>query len=212
MKEEQEFKNRMTKIEKIKMILPILWSSYEHMFEVRRTATQNNINFLLIIVSFLPVICLTLYIYLKSSLFLIPAAFQIIALLILLKSFFIKGWMIPWLKLKETLKELDDDTFESDLFAALKAFENDTGIYLEIVKPIINRALFLLISSIFLIVLAFLFMFLNGSILLYIVTILLLIVFVLLCFFYKEMPTFNFTNEYTNCKNDIERWLKDEKE
>ncbi len=202
----------MTKIEKIKMILPILWSSYEHMFESRRTATQNNINFLLIIVSFLPVICLTLYTYLKSSLFLIPAAFQVIALLILLKSFFIKKQMIPWLKLKETLEELDDDTFESNLFAALKALENETGIYLKIVEPIINRALFLLISSIFLIVLAFLFVFLNGSISLYIGTILLLIVFVLLYFFYKEMPSFNFTNEYTNCKNDIERWLKDEKE
>lgn len=200
-----------SKTTKIKEILPILWSSYEHMFAARQTAAQNNIYFLLIIVSFLPVICLTLYTYFKSPLFLIPALFQVTALLILLKSFFIKGQLVPWLELKKTLKQLDDDTFENDLFAILKAAENDTFIYLKILKPIINRALYLLISSIFLIVLAFLFMFLNGSISLYIVTVLLLIVFVLLYFFYKEMPEFNITKDYMNFKNDIESWLQDEK-
>lgn len=211
MTEEQEHNNKITKIEKIKKLLPILWSSYEHMFEARKTGIQNNINFLLIIVSFLPVICLTLYIYFKSPLFLIPTLFQVVALLILLKSFFIKGQMLPWLELEETLKQLDSDTFEIDLFATLKAAENDTFIYLKILKTIIKRALFLLILSIFIVVLALLFMFLNGSNSFYIVTVLLFIVAVLLYFFYKEMPKFNIKNDYMNFKNDIEMWLKDEK-
>ena len=208
MKEEQELKNRITKIEKIKKILPILWSSYEHMFEARKTGTQSNINFLLIIVSFLPVICLTLYTHFESPLFLVPTLFQVAALLILLKSFFIKGQMIPWLESKDTLKQLDDDTFEIHLFAILKATENDTYKYLQMLTTIIKRALFLLIFSIFLIVLAFLFMFLSGSISLYLVIVLLLIVFVLLYFFYKEVPKSNFNNDCEDFKSNIEKWLK----
>ena len=209
MKEEQECKNRITKIEKIKMIIPILWISYEHMSEVRRTRPQNNINFLLIVVSFLPVICLTLYIHFKSPLFLIPILFQVASLLILLKSFFIKGQMIPWLKLKKTLKLLADDTLEIDLFAILKAAESDTGTYLKLLDTIIKRALFGLILSVFLIALASLFTFLNGSFSLYVGTALLLILFVLLYFFYNEIPTSDFKNNYERYKIDIEKWLKD---
>ena len=192
------------------MILPILWSSYEHMFEARKTGTQNNINFLLLVASFLPVICLTLYIHFNSPLFLIPTLFQVAALLILLKSFFIRRQILPWLSLKNTLKQLDNDIFETELFAILKMVENDTFNYKKALEIIIKRALFLLIFSIFLIVLGFLFMFLSGSISLYVVTVLLLIVFVLLYFFYKEVPEFNYKNDYEDAKSNIEKWLKDE--
>ena len=154
---------------------------------------------------------LALYIHFNSPLFLIPTLFQVAALLILLKSFFIKGQRIPWLELKDTLEQLEDDTFEIDLFAKLKAAESDTFIHLKILNTVIKRALFLLILSIFLIVLAFLFMFLGGSISLYAGTVLLLIIFVLLYFFYKQIPTFKFKNNYEDSKNKIEKWLKDEK-
>lgn len=34
---------------KIKDILPILWSSYEHIYEARETGTTSGINYLMII-------------------------------------------------------------------------------------------------------------------------------------------------------------------
>lgn len=200
-----------SKIVKIKEILPILWSSYEHMFVARETGIKNSINFLLIIVSFLPVICLALYNLFKSPLFLVPTLFQVAALLILLKSFFIKG-QIPWIELKKTLSQFDDDTFEVKLFATLKAAENGTYIRMQALSIVIKRALFLLVFSIFLILLACLFMFLKGSFLLYVVTVLLAFVFSLLYYFYKEVPNFDFDNVYEDFKTNIEKWLKDEQE
>jgi len=127
-----------------------------------------------------------------------------------LKSFFIKG-QIPWLKFKETLSQLDDNSFEVELFATLKAAENGTYNRSLALNTVIKRALFLLIFSIFLIALASLFMLLKGSVLLYVVTVLLLIVFLLLYFFYKEVPNFDFNNEYKDFKSNIEKWLKDER-
>jgi hypothetical protein len=201
-------KKQKNKITKIKEILHLLWSSYEHMYEARETGTKNSINFLLIIVTFLPILCLTLYIHFKNPLLLFPILFQVLALLILLKSFFIKG-QIPWLELKSTLLQFDNDSFEVDLLATLKAAENGTYQRLQALSTIIKRALFLLIFSIFLITLACLFMILEGSVLLYIVTVLLLIVFLLLYLFYKDIPSFEFNDEYKGIKKLIEKWLKD---
>ncbi|MFH1235604.1 MAG: hypothetical protein V1685_01550 [Parcubacteria group bacterium] len=195
-------------IGKIKDILPILWSSYEHIYEVRETGTTSGINFLMIIATFLPIFCLTSYSAFKSPLFLFPILFQVAALLILLKRYFIKG-QIPWLKLKETLLQLDDNSFAVELFAALKACENGTYMRLRALNTVIKMALALLVFSIFLTALASLFMLLKGSVLLYVATALLVIVFLLLCFFYKQVPRFDFANEEKNVKNDIEKWLKE---
>ncbi|MFZ5770864.1 MAG: hypothetical protein ACOY4W_05495 [Thermodesulfobacteriota bacterium] len=90
MTEEQEQKND-SGTQKIKDILPILWSSYEHMYQARETGTTSSINFMMIVATFLPIFCLTLYNAFKSTLFLFPILFQVAALLILLKRFFIKG-------------------------------------------------------------------------------------------------------------------------
>lgn len=206
-----EDQDRNIKITKIKEILPILWSSYEHMFEAREIGIKNNINFLLIIDSFLPVICLTLYNIFKSPLFLVPTFFQAVALLILLKSFFIKG-QIPWIESEKTLLQFDDDTFDVKLFATLKAAENGTYIRMQALSVIIKRALFLLIFSIFLIFFSCLFIFLKGSYLLYIGTALLVFAFSLLYFFYKETPNFDFDTVYKDFETNIEKWLKNEQE
>ena len=230
MKEEQEVENRKSKVEKIRMILPILWSSYEHMSESRRTETQNKINFLLIVVSFLPVLCVTLYIALNSRLFLIPTLFQLLALLNLLKSFFIvdrKLPMIPWLNVSlpskasedDTLKELEEDIFETRLFAALKAAEEDSGIYLKELKKIIKISLHLLIISIFLIGLVYIFVFLKGDDRLspdLIVCCLyagegLLVLFLCLYSFYKNVPASQFKTKLDAFKNRIEEWTESKK-
>ena len=96
----------------------------------------------MIVATFLSVFCLTLYMAFKSHLFLFPIFFQIVALLILLKRFFIKG-QIPWLELKPTLSKLDDNAFESYLIATLKAAEADTWRRLGALNTIIKSALFL---------------------------------------------------------------------
>jgi len=215
MKEEQEVENRNSKIEKIRMILPILWSSYEHMYEARETATQNKIHFLLIVVSFLPVICITLYATVKSELFLIPTLFQFLAVLVLLKTFFItgrKGPRIPWLNVNNLLEALENNTFEIEFFAILKTAEEDTAIYLKERNEIIKRALYLMIFSIFLMALAYLFVLLERYQMLtpwfpYAFEGL-LILFLFLSPFYQNIPLSKFDKNHEAFEQRIEEWAK----
>ena len=153
MKEERE----QNSVVKIKEILPLLWSSYEHIYEARETNTNNSINFLMIVATFLPIFCLTLYITFNCPLFLFPILFQIAALLILLKRFFIKG-QIPWLDYKNTLEKLDDNSFADWLFTTLKAAENGTYLRLKALRILIKISLLLLVISIFLTMLFSLFL------------------------------------------------------
>ena len=159
MKEELEVEKRKSRIEKIRKTLPLFWSSYQHLYLARETATQNRINFLLIVVSFLPVICFMLCSHFKNDIFLIPSLFQFLALLVLLKSFFITGHKasrVPWLNVNissniledDTLSELENDKFDAKVFSALKAAEEDTGVYMKEKNKIINIALYLIILSI----------------------------------------------------------------
>lgn len=208
-------RDRMTekrsRSDKVRDILPILWSSYEHMYEVRDASTANGINYLMIVATFLPVFCLTLYTaFERNPAFLVPIVFQVAALLILLKRFFIQG-QIPWLELEKTLSQLDDNSFDAALFATLKATENDTWKRLEAFRTIIKRALFLLVFSLFLLGLASLFMLLKGAILLYIATALLVGVFSLLYLFYKESPTSQAEEDEKRFKSEIEKWLQEQR-
>ena len=183
------------KHKKIKDIFPILWNSYEHMHNVRETNVINGIHYLIIVATFMPIFCLTLYmVFNKSIFFLFPILFQIVALLILLKKFFIKI-EIPWIELENTPKQLDRDVFEVSWFAELKAFENDTNRCRKAFRAIIKEGLALLLSSIFLTALASVFLFMNGEILLYVVIVILIVVFILLFFFCIECDIGNITNE-----------------
>lgn len=223
MEEKLEFGNRNSRIEKIKMILPILWSSYQHIYEARETATQNKINFLLIVVSFLPVICIALCSTFENDLFLIPTMFQFLALLVLLKSFFVvgrKAQRIPWLNVSlppkplgdDTLRELEDNAFEIRLFAGLKAAEEDTGIYMKEKNRVIKLALYLIMVSIFLMSLAYLFVLMKryqmltpwfpyageG----------LSILFLFLLPFYEKIPRSEFNKKHEAFEQRIEEWAK----
>lgn len=196
------------KIDKIKDILPLLWSSYEHIYEVRETNTNNSINFLMIVATFLPIFCLMLYTTFNCPLFLFPILFQITALLILLKRFFIKG-QIPWLKSEETLKRLDDNSFAAWLFATLKAAENDTYSRLKALRTLIKISLFLLVFSIFLTILSYVFLILDGNSYLYLTTGVLMLLFLLLYFlFYKRVSDSQFNVDENSFKNYIDEWRK----
>jgi len=203
MKEKQE----QYRINKIKDILPILWNSYEHMYEARENNAISSINFLMIVATFLPIFCLMLYTTFKSPFFLIPILFQIAALLILLKRFFIKV-QIPWLKLNETLERLNHNSFEVDLLSTLKAAESSTYKRLRALRKLINSSLLLLVFSILLTALASLFLIFEGSFSLYIATGVLVLIFLFLSLFYLRVPKFQFESEESSNKSAIDEWIK----
>jgi len=227
MKEELEVESRNSRLEKIRTILPLLWSSYQHLYEARETATQNRINFLLVVVSFLPVICLMLCSHFENDIFLIPALFQFLALLVLLKSFFIVGRKsnkVPWLNVNisskmlgdDTLVELENDTFDVKVFAALKASEEDTGAYLKERNKIIRLTLYLIISSILLIPLAYCFVVMKKHNMLtsfswYACAYAcegLLILILCLYHFYKKIPQSKFDKNHKAFEMRIGEWAR----
>jgi len=196
MTEEQDKKN------KIKDILPVLWSSYEHMYTVRETGTTNRIHYLMIVATFLPLFCLTLRDIFQSEiyngkLFLVPIIFQVVALLILLKSFFVKG-QIPWPDLETTLEQLDDNEFEVHIFAELKAAEDETWERMKFYRCIIYQALIFLGISIFLTAL-FCIIFLtksNYTLLFFMILLLITFTLILVFSFYEIVP--DYKTKYKN--------------
>lgn len=109
------------------------------------------------------------------------------------------------------MEKLDDNSFVVELFATLKAAEIETHIRLKALKILINRSLFLLVFSIFLTALASLFMILEGNVCLYVATGLLIFLFLLLYPFYKQVPEPQFDINEKKIKNDIDRWLKEQR-
>lgn len=199
-------KNISEKRKKIAKIIQPLWDSYQHMYTVRKSNTQNNINFLLIVVSFLAVMSITLYTYFKYDPFLFPILFQVAALLILFKSFFISG-KIPWLELKEILKNLDDNDFEESLFATLKAAEDETYKELKEMGKLIKVSLYLILFSLYSTILAVNFIFFENTIL-YFLTIIITGVFAYLIYYYQKRPAFTFDDDYKRYKSEIKKWLE----
>lgn len=194
----------------LKEILPLLWNSYEHMFTVRKTNTQNSINFLLVVVSFLSAISISLYTNFRSNIFLLPAILQIIALTILLKSFFIMSTIstvTPWFKSEDTLKKLDNKQFEVSTFAVLKAVENSTWVELVEMQKIISKSLALVLFSLYSTFLAGLLLFFKKE-MLYVSILILSLGFIWLYLYYRNLPKFDFTNEINRYTQQIEKWLE----
>jgi hypothetical protein len=83
--------NSEAKEKELERILPLAWNSYQHMYDVRKTNMQNSANSLMAIISFLSVVSITLFTYFRNEIFLISTGFQLVAFVVLLKSFFLKG-------------------------------------------------------------------------------------------------------------------------
>jgi len=148
MKDEQKKKSKK---EKLKEVLPFFQSSYQHMYDVREGNIQNAINILLIVATFLPIACITLYAARRNWFILLPVVFQISALLLLLKSYFVEAKpYVHWFKLDKTLKDIDDGEFETAFLGDLKALEQRTNITKNIRGKMINHSLHLIIFSIYL--------------------------------------------------------------
>jgi len=151
-----------------------------------------------------------LFSFFKEKLFLVPTILQFTALLILLKSFFLKVQQIPWLPIEETTNDLDKKEFDIKLFACLKAAEDDTGLYRKELDKIEKLALFFLIASIIFIVLSFLFMFFNGDLQLYFCTGLLILLLLALMFYYRKQPKFDFSRKEEEYLKKLREWIDTE--
>jgi hypothetical protein len=205
MKEEQ-----IKKINEIKRILPIVWNSYEHMRDVRMRESNNFRNFLLIIISFLPIISLTLFTYFRNELFFIPIAFQILSFILLIKTYFVHGPQVPWINPDHIFGELDDGMFETRFFITLKALENDTFMQLREVGKWITYSVYSLLLSVYLLVLGGFFMYLDGILLYYLAGLLTILVIFIYRFYIKQVKY----SYDVNCKkysNKMGEWLNETK-
>ena len=209
---------KMTKSQKRKKlieILPLVWNSYQHMYDVRERNIQSNINFLLIITTFLPILCVTLYTTKEFShmIILTPIFFQFLALLILLKSFFLKGSTIHWFELKkeELLKDIERDEFDIRLISELKSLENSTYVSMKAKGKLIKNSVYLIIFSLLSMLLSITFIILNGSYLLYVLSIIIFFVFAFLLFiYYPRQPIYNYDRDLERYFKLLKGWLENE--
>lgn len=205
--------NRKERYDELERILPLAWNSYQHMYDVRATNTSNRINFLLIIVSFLPIACITLFTELNKSVFLLPIIPQIIAFTILLKVFFIKPPEIHWFNMvKYQIKEivLDDmknKEFNKKLLSELKALEDDTWLYLREMRGMLKISSYLIVFSLYLIVSISIFLYFESNLMLYISNLFLITFLLWLCLYYHKQPKYDFSNNYQKYQKQIEDWL-----
>lgn len=197
------------KREKLKEVAPLLWGSYQHMYDVRKTNVDNRTNVLLIIISFLAGVSIMLYTSFKDLLFLIPFLFQVVSFIVLLKVFFINYKQVHWFKSsdKKLLNDLDKEEFYQDLFADLKALEDDTHIYEIKANKIGEYSMYLLIISLYATILRLVFMY-SNNIQLYLSVTTLTILLLFVCIYYKKQIKFNYESNYKKFREQIDNWLK----
>lgn len=199
------------KREKLRKILPLAWNSYQHMYNTRAKNIENQINFLLIIVSFLPIISLILFQKFDNPIFLVPILPQFIALIFLLKPFFMKNWPIvnwmPWEWVKESILK---NQFDQELFASLKGLENVTWTFQGIMKNLIKTSVYLLLLSLYGIILAVLSEYLQLQFYSYLLIFILGILLVSVLIFYEKQPDLmkKAISEIEEFKKQIEDWIK----
>jgi len=185
-------------------ILPIAWNSYQHMYDVREKNVQNEINFLLVVISFMSIISISLLNYSKDTLFFLPFLFQMASFLILIKSSFIKKHSLLWLELSSTLEKVEKGEFDQNLFAILKALENDTWIYLKEMQKIIRIALSILLSSVFLIILILFDISFGYTLTSFLITVFL---FILYGMYIGKQLKYKNKESFKNSLKEIEDWL-----
>ncbi len=206
-----EEKSKEKRINKIEGILQLLWNSYQHIYLVRETKTQNFINFLIVVATFLPIFSVSL-LGDKYPYYLFPVILQLMALLILLKPLIIKG-MVPWFEYKEILSHLDKGTFAIDVFSELKHMEYVSEKRLKHSRKLIKTSLTLLVTSIYLIALSYIWIYFMGTIQHYVSIVLLTLLFFGVICFYNMKPT-ETKKDYTKqeIREEIERWVNGKSE
>jgi len=196
------------RIMQLKEIIPSLWNSYQHMYDIRLTSTQNKTGFLLTILSFLSAVSISLFAYFDNALFLLPFLLQITSFVILLKIFFIKNLMLHWFESNSLFKNLERNEFHQDLFADLKALEGDTYTYLVETSRISKISLSLILFSLYSILLTLLFIYFKDTDLYLLVLALTILSILIVCVYYKKQPNFNYESSYKEYRKKIDEWVK----
>lgn len=203
-------KNQKSKINEIKKILPFVWNSYEHMRNVRKVEVEGFRNFLLIVISFLPIISLTLFTHFNNEIFFVPIVFQILAFILLLKTFFVFSPQVPWINPDTILNEIDENIFETRFFIALKALENDTFIQLNENGKWIVYSIYSILISIYLLILGVLFIYFKN-IILYILVSLLTVLSLYIYRFYHKQIRYHFMENCKKYSKKMEVWINEAK-
>ena len=193
------------KQKEIKRILPLVWSSYQHMFDVRNFNSANKINYLLVVLSFLSAISVGLFIYYKHFFFILSLVIQLIAFLHLSRVIFIKKPSIHWFELKETLSEINEGKFDENLLATLKALEPDTNIYQNKIEEITKEIWKLVIYSFLLTSFTLLYILLDNNLGL---TLLLIFILAVIWTSNKNNIKFDFDENYPKNQKIISEWIK----
>lgn len=196
----------LEKLDKIKKILPIVWDSYEHMRETRKQASDNFRNYLLIIISFLPLISLALFDHFDNALFFIPIIFQLIAFLLLIKTYFINDPQVPWINPDNILEQIDKNQFEVNFFIILKALENDTYTQLRETGKYITYSLYFLLFSLYTLILGVFFVYFK-SITLYALILVLTGVLIYIYRFYIKPISYETNKNSEKYAKQIEEWI-----
>jgi len=192
------------KIERLREILPLFWSSYQHMHDVRERKTKGMIDFLLVISTFLPLLSATLYTTnaFNNFLILIPIIPQIFSIIILLKYFVVGNPFVHWFELNKGLLEgLNNGNFEIETIAILKKLEGLTWISMNEESRLIKQSRILILSSLFVLFLSVIFILLNGNLYLYLGCLTLIIISYIVSIYYKKKPDFSI--EDTNFNNHM---------
>ena len=196
------------KLEKLREIIPSLWNSYQHMYDIRRTGVQNRSNFLLLIISFLSVISIMLFTHFNNILFFIPFLLQLASFIILLKSYFVKELKVHWFEYKSLFENLDKNEFYQDLFSDLKALENSTYVYMKEIIKVTNISIYLLLISIYSLFFLLTFIYFEEEVLYLSILILTAIFLLLICFYYRIQPKLNYKSDHKEFRNEVDEWIK----
>ena len=209
-KETEKEKKPLEKIKKLEKYLPLFWNSYQHMYDVRERNIQSNINFLLVVTTFLPAFCIALFNtkQFSSTLILFPIIFQFIALIILLRSFFMKGSSVHWFKLGDMLKEFDENKFEINLISDLKSLEAMTHVSMRAKAELIKVSVYFILISLLLGLLSIIFILLDGNMNIFLLFVIIIFVLSFLIFkFYKKQPEYKFKEDYKSYNYSLNKWL-----
>jgi len=196
------------KLNEIKRLLPIVWDSYEHMREIRKRGADNFRNFLLIVISFLPLISLSLFNHFDNILFFIPIVFQLVAFLLLIKTYFINEPQVPWINPKDFPNRIDQNKFDIIMFSQLKALEDDTFTQLNKTGKYVTWSLYTLLFSLYTLVLAVFFIYFSSFVL-YLLIIFLTELLICIYIFYHKQITYETNKNMIRYLEQIEKWLKE---
>jgi hypothetical protein len=198
--------NKISKKNNIKEILPLVWNSYQHMYDVRKNSIQNRTSMLLVVISFLSVLSVTLFTYYKNGLFLIPLLFQLVSFIILLKESFHTGPFVHWFEINDTLKKIEENELNQDTFASLKALEDNTYLYVKDIQKIIGLSISLLFTSVYLILEILNLIYFKNPMEIFL-SIDLFVVFIGIILYYKSGTKFDYYTVCESYKKKIEDWL-----